>query len=288
METPQSTGCVGVAWGTMLVGLLLSIVTINGVNVMPAPGAESSVEMIAPDAAIWSPTDLDWDAAMYDLSQGDYSAPRAAVPPMIDGVGDDSAWAVAEWRAIQFQWLGDTPLTDADFMGRYKIVWTPDRLYYLVEIYDDMLSDVRADPFDQYWEDDTLEVFVDEDQSGGSHRFDHSAFAYHISLSYDVVDLGITESPILFNDHIEVQRGDRGRLSTWEFSVLVYDDSYQQFSNDNVPVELEAGKVMGFALAYCDSDETGTREHFIGTYGGPNALDAWLDAGLFGTLTLIP
>ncbi len=225
---------------------------------------------------------------MNDLSLGDYAAPRAEIPPTIDGLGDDPAWANAGWRALSYLWLGDTPLQENDFMGRYKIVWTPDRLYYLVEIYDDVLSDIRPDPLLDYWQEDALEVFVDEDHSGGNHQYNHTAFAYHISLSYDVVDLGIDARPALFNDHINVRRADNGHLSTWEFGVSIFDDSYHQFSDDNKPVELQAGKEMGFALAYCDSDTTGTREHFIGSIGRSNIQDAWIDAGLFGTLTLIP
>ncbi len=283
MQNSQMIGCgLFVLPGALLLGVALSLFGVSSVSLSP------SVDVAAPGvASITSPDDLSWDPAMYDVSQGDYAAPRAAVPPVVDGVGDDAAWASAEWRSFHYLWLGEPPLLDDDFMGRYKIVWTPERLYYLVEIYDNMLSDVYPDPLDRFWEDDALEVFLDEDHSGGWHQYNHSAFAYHISLSYDVVDLGIDRRPVLFNDYVFTRRVDNGHLSTWEFSILVFDDQFDQFSADNVPVELVAGKQLGYALAYCDSDETGIREQFIGSFDDPEAQDAWINASLFGTLTLI-
>ena len=62
--------------------------------------------------------------------------------------------------------------------------------YVLAEIADDVLIDSHPDPLEYYWQDDTFEILIDEDASGGLHHFDYNAFAYHIALDSQVVDIG--------------------------------------------------------------------------------------------------
>ena len=122
----------------------------------------------------------------------EYRAPRAATAPVVDGVADEAAWTEAAWQPIAQRWLGPE-YTPEDFAGRFKVVWTPERIYLLAEIVDDVLIDTHRDPLVQYWDDDTLEIFVDEDYSGGEHRFNHNAFAYHMSLDNQAIDMGTDE-----------------------------------------------------------------------------------------------
>jgi len=109
-----------------------------------------------------------------------YDAPFAQQAPTIDGINNDSAWAQAAWHEIDQVILGDAPSKE-DFSGRYKVVWTKEKLYIIGEIVDDVLIDTHADPLDSYWEDDTFEIFLDEDKSGGLHVDNYNAFAYHIA-----------------------------------------------------------------------------------------------------------
>ncbi|MFN6944556.1 MAG: sugar-binding protein [Cytophagaceae bacterium] len=221
---------------------------------------------------------------------GDYAAHKAYQDPIIDGVGDENAWKMVPWKDINHVWLGDEPSKE-DFQGRYKIVWTESRLYFLVEITDDSLSNQNVDPFDNWWEDDCLELFIDEDHSGGNHQFNHNAFAYHITLDYDVVDIGPDHKPHLYNDHLEVKRTKNGNVYTWEVGMKVFDDTFKDGSKDNKPVKLYAGKKLGYAVSYNDNDGDGYRENFIGSvYIEPVDGDknrGWIDAGVFGTLTLV-
>jgi hypothetical protein len=48
----------------------------------------------------------------------------------------------------------------------------------------------HRDPLVQYWDDDCLEIFLDEDFSGGDHQYNHNAFAYHVSLDNQAIDIG--------------------------------------------------------------------------------------------------
>ncbi len=224
----------------------------------------------------------------HDPDRSHYQAPRAEVAPVIDGEADDTAWSKAEWRAIDNIWLGG-PLDPADFSGRYKVTWTADKLYVLVEFVDDALVDFHRDPLIQYWDDDCLEIFIDEDHSGGNHQYNHNAFAYHLSLDNQAIDIGTDKAARDYNHHVESKWRQQGDRVVWEVGIDIYSDDYQDGASDNIPVMLSAGKFMGFMIAYCDNDDSELREHFIGSEhaAGDHKDRGWIDANLFGTLELV-
>lgn len=206
--------------------------------------------------------------------------------PTIDAKAEENFWNKAEWYPIDQLWLGK-PVSSDDFDGRFKLAWDRNYLYLLVEITDDVLFDQYKDPLELWWDDDCVEVFIDEDNSGGDHQFNHNAFAYHIALDYNVVDVGIDKKGMLFNDHVLVRRKTEGNTTTWEMAFMLYQDTYKE-TGKNMPVQLSADKKIGFALAYCDNDESAERENFIGSVyvPGEDKNRGWIDAGIFGTLVL--
>jgi hypothetical protein len=218
--------------------------------------------------------------------QADYIAPQADTAPVIDGIGSEVCWNDAEWANIDKLWLG-SPAAASDFQGKYKIVWQGTKLYYLVEISDDILSDTHTNPLDNYYNDDCVEVFIDEDHSGGEHTYSYNAFAYHIALDYKAIDLGPDQQPHDYSAHVEARRISSGNNHTWEIAIEIYTEAYNDQQTDNPKADLEKDKVMGYAIAYCDSDG-GNRENFYGSMDipGDDKNRAWMDAGLFGTLLL--
>ncbi|GLS83514.1 sugar-binding protein [Paraferrimonas haliotis] len=188
----------------------------------------------------------------------------------IDGYASEAVWSTQPWQAINHIILGDTPLSERDFSGRFKLAWKEEGLYLLVEISDDVLFDQHANPLLRYWDDDCLEVFVDADASGGDHQFNFNAFAYHVGLDGQVADIGEQtethqEPFILLNDHVNNRwRRDEHGLLTWELMVFVFDDDFKPDSN-HPPMVLSQGHELGFMLAYCDNDGSDEREHFIGS-----------------------
>ena len=211
---------------------------------------------------------------------------KTEVQPTIDGIANESVWSNAEWLPINQLWLGDT-YSKADFQGRYKLTWTEDALYLLAEITDDALRDVYKDPLKNWWDEDCLEVFIDEDNSGGNHQYNYNAFAYHIDLEGNVVDVTPNKEGKLYNSHVESKRLTKGNITTWEVKISLFDDTYID-DGINIPVKLKANKNIGFALAYCDNDTSEHRENFIGSiYVEGNDKDrGWIDANIFGTLLL--
>ncbi len=217
-----------------------------------------------------------------------YEAPFAAAAPVTDGIADDPAWGKAQWRDINYRWLGPE-YADTDFSGRFKVVWTEDRLHIVVEIVDDILFDSHRDPLVQYWDDDCLEIFLDEDYSGGNHQHNHNAFAYHMSLDNRAIDIGTNGEAQDYSHHVESRWRQHGEMIVWELAIDIYDSNYVDGSPDNVPVKLQLGKVMGLMIAYCDNDGSELRENFVGSESVPSGPKdrGWIDAGLFGALELV-
>ena len=206
---------------------------------------------------------------------------------IIDGIANEKTWKNSPWLPINQVWLGNT--TDStDFFGQYKLSWSKSGLYVLVEITDDVLRDVFENPLESWWDEDCVEIFIDEDNSGGNHQFNHNAFAYHIGLNGDVVDLDSKDTPKLFNNHIESEMSIvKENTAIWEFKISVFPDTYT-FKGDQTALSLHSNKKIGFAIAYCDNDTSETRENFFGSVvvDGNDKNRGWIDATIFGTIVL--
>jgi len=238
-----------------------------------------------------------------------FDVPFASEAPILDGDPRDAAWTQGEWVPMDKLMWGTLPGKD-DFNGRFKLVWTADGLYLLAEITDDILYDSHPDPLELYWEDDALEVFIDADASGGDHLHNYNAFAYHISLDNQAADMGPYLSAEdekagkvnvrLFPDLVQskwMRSQDVPHNIFWEVKIIVMGDDFKDSYAAGEPaaraVVLEAGRNLGFMLAYCDSDgksEGGGREHFMGNVeitpvNGDRNL-GYIDASVFGQITL--
>lgn len=251
------------------------------------PSSYSSVQSSSAVSTVASSTPASSYSAQ-SSTPNHYNAPRAANAPIIDGVAE-ALWDNAPWSPINVFWLGTQPNPSfLDYSGRYKAVWTPEYLYLMFEIVDDQLFDGVVDPLDRYWEDDTVELFIDENHSGGQHSYNTSAWAYHVSTLGDVVDY-TTSGPKLLNDHIQVARSlSPGNLHRWEMRVKIFGEDYADWKT-NTPLTLFAGKLMGFSAAYIDNDGSAQRESMMGSVDtqGHKNNQGYLDASVFGTLQLV-
>lgn len=229
---------------------------------------------------------------------GDLQAKHIQGKVIINGIADEANWQLAKWQPLDNIILGNEPSAD-DFSGQFKIMWDEKQLYLLVEITDDVLFDQHADPRHLYWDDDCLEIFLDEDASGGNHQFTNNAFAYHVALDNQAVDIGEknadgSDNFVLLNDHItSVWRRSENAPNKiiWEVAVRVYDDSFSLKMKNQQAVNLFEGKKLGFMLAYCDNDGSREREHFIGStdikaVNGSKNL-GYITADVFQKLTLL-
>jgi hypothetical protein len=219
---------------------------------------------------------------------GNYLAPKTDLAPLIDGVASESCWTKADWAPIDQLWIG-AAFSAADFSGKYKAVWTPQKLYILVEVTDDVLFDYYPDPLTNWWDDDCVELFLDENHSGGDHQYNYNAFAYHVSTLYDAVDIGIDQNPHLYNDHIQCKRIKNGSTYTWELAITLYTDAFVYGALNNSVATLSEGKTLGFSIAYCDNDGGIHRDNFIGSQvlADADKNNSYINASLFGTIKLL-
>jgi len=252
------------------------------------------------------------------LHSDSLEAKEAIIIPVIDGEADDECWETATWLPIDQMWItwGDPLLPSDDFKGEFKVMWSDetDEIYFLVQTTDDVFVDGYVWPGSKYPDYDILEIFIDEDYSGGLHIFDTesslaaNAFSYHIAID-EPADGGYTDLLVVC-DIAGTSWGDRtipdyaghfpefavsreGRNFIWEFSMHVYNDSYDHSDPAASLVELSAGKIMGLSLAYCDNDDPDesplSRDNFIGSVSVSEEAynDHWQNADGYGTLTLL-
>lgn len=222
-----------------------------------------------------------------------YEAPKTEIAPSIDGQVDD-IWSIAIWEAIDVPWREDpgvqqfeVPDSPADFTGRYKAIWSDDgTLYLLVEVVDDVLNDAHRNEYDQFHHDDTVEIFIDEDNGREQYQGSTKAFAYHISIYDDVM-----YSNVNLKNLVNSTMSADGSRYIWEMSIKVVGESFNLY-NDEVEshlVDLFPGKTMGFTASYIDNDGGSTRESFIGSVDSElhHRNQGYINSASFGTMTLV-
>ena len=150
------------------------------------------------------------------------------------------------------------------------------------------MRDKFQNPLERWWDEDYVEIFIDKDNSGGNHQFNHNAFAYHIDTKGNVVDIIAENTPKLFNDHVQSKMVISGENTyRWEFKISLFSDDFE-YGKPNQKVALSVNKKIGFAIAYCDNDNSEHRENFIGSVAveGNDKDRGWIDANIFGTIEL--
>lgn len=214
-----------------------------------------------------------------------YPAKKTISKPVIDGNQNDACWNTASWAPIDQLWVGSA--ANNSYSGRFKVAWDDSLVYILVEVMDDIFHDTHSNPLQNYWDDDCIEIFVDENKSGGDHEFNFNAFAYHVSPFGDVVDYNTT-GPALFNKNLKMDVDTNGNVYTWEVSMKIYSEKFDPNNLNLNRVNLSAGKVMGFSMAYNDSDTKTTRERMYGSQliTAADKNISYKTADAFGTLTL--
>lgn len=219
-----------------------------------------------------------------------FVARKVDTPPTIDGDGSDAQWQDSPWYPINNTWItyGEV-IPEGDYKGEFKVLWSEadNALHYLVKIHDDVFVDGYQYPNGSYPDFDIVEVFIDEDRSGGPHIFDNgsenaeNAFSYHIAVDAPA-DGEVTNDKVVldiagtgWNNRITPDYADHfpalamkktGNEYTYEFTMAIYSDAYDPNDEEASRVTLETGKIMGMSVAYCDNDTPGTtRDNFFGS-----------------------
>lgn len=220
--------------------------------------------------------------------EGNFEAHKTKHPILVDGFAKESIWEKSPWYSMNYLWMGK-PVNPEDYYGKFKLAWDKNYLYILVEITDDYLNPTLKDGIENYWKGDCVEVFLDEDKSGGDHQYNHQAFAYHVTTEGHIIDFGVQKKPIFLDDNIKVKIAKENNKYTWEMAVKIYDKNFSEDSKSNKPVKLFFGKTLGFSISYGDNDGNKTRENFIGSKKshGQNNDEGYKNADVFGSVLLV-
>jgi hypothetical protein len=227
------------------------------------------------------------DSIIYE-PKGNFKAWKTSLPIVINGSNNDAIWKDSSWYAMNYNWIGQ-PTDSADYDGKFKLAWDHDYLYILVAITDDYLQPTLKDGIANYWKGDYVEVFIDENRSGGDHKFNHSAFAYHVSTEGHAIDLSKEGTPVFLDDHIKVARTNLGNQYLWELAIALYPENEGVALKNTLPRKLQAQQSIGFSIAYGDNDGKQVRENFTGSkqFHGINNDQGYTNADVFGTVLLV-
>ena len=238
-------------------------------------------------------------------------------PPVFDGKENDTCWSNAKWYPIDQTWIKwGQKIDSADYHGEFKVSWSSadNLMYYLVRITDDSFIDGYVYPDGGYPNFDIVEVFIDEDKSGGLHVFDNNptqgqnaenAFSYHLATSKPADSQNSTD--LIACDISGTDWGNRvienyafhfpdfsmkrtENVYTYEFSLKVFSDAYSKSNSESSRVALTENKLMGMSIAYCDNDDPdGERDNFFGSVWVPETEynDHWMNANGFGSVRLM-
>ena len=224
-------------------------------------------------------------ARVINIEEGNFKAFKTPVAIKIDGCDLDAIWADLDWYGMNYVWMGEK-VDSTDYQGKFKLAWDKDYLYILVSVVDEHLQPTLADGKENYWKGDYVEVFIDEDQSGGNHQYNHQAFAYHVSTEGYAIDKSTSEETVFFDDHVRVERTQEGNHYLWEMAIKLYDQGFDETSSDNKPIKIISGKRIGFSMAYGDNDGNQSRENFVGSKKthGINNDEGYVNADVFGSV----
>jgi hypothetical protein len=219
---------------------------------------------------------------------GMFIAHKTLAPIVIDGCSKDSIWTRVDWYAMNYLWMGEN-VDSMDYHGRFKLAWDREYLYVLVEIIDENLNPTLGNGIGNYWKGDYVEVFIDEDKSGGIHKFNHQAFAYHVSTEGHAIDKNTSQETVFFDDHIEVKRSQEGNRYIWEMAIQLFNNQFDENATDNVSEKITNQKSIGFSIAYGDNDGNNTRENFMGSKKnhGQNNDDGYINSDVFGSILFV-
>ena len=222
------------------------------------------------------------------IDDGLFKAHKSISPIKIDGCSNDATWSSLTWYDMNYLWMGNR-VDSMDYHGRFKLSWDSHYLYILVEVIDDKLNPTLGNGLENYWKGDYVEVFIDEDKSGGIHKYNHQAFAYHVSTEGHAIDKNMSKETVFFDDHVDVERSQEGNRHLWEMAIKLFDKQFIENAAENIPAEIVNQKSIGFSIAYGDNDGNNSRENFMGSKKthGHNNDEGYINSSVFGSILFI-
>jgi tetratricopeptide (TPR) repeat protein len=189
----------------------------------------------------------------------------ADTAPTIDGKVD-ACWDKTQAYAIENSFYSPASSPE-DCSATFKTLWDENGLYVLVDVTDD---DLQNDS-DDFWQDDTIEIFIDADNSK-SDSYDDTDYQYH--FGWDATSPTMGES-------------QHGKTDGVKYAFARTEKGYRlevQFSWSTLGGKAAPGVNIGLDVQVNDDDGGGDRDSKLAWRATQD--DAWQNPRAFGTAQL--
>ncbi len=198
-----------------------------------------------------------------------YTITQSVFQPVIDANASDSLWTSTDAMTVD-QVIWGTVDNDNDLSATWKARYDNVNLYFLVEVTDDVIvNDSGAD----WWQDDSIEIYIDADFSHGTSYDGVNDFQYGFRVNDSTIHLGdysATETDgIVFN-------------TTTGGSGYVFEASIP-WETIGVDVLPEPSWRIGLDVHVNDDDDGGIRDGKKSWYGNDMAH---IDPSLFAEVEM--
>jgi len=193
--------------------------------------------------------------------------------PVIDGVVDD-VWSIATEQDILNTTSGSAPSGLADCSGKWRVLWDWEYIYALVVVRDEVLNNDSGT--DSKWNDDSVEFYVDGDNSKGS-TCDENDHQY--TCRWNNAEL---ETPSAYHN-------GEPSLVGFEYAIVTTGNGY--IYEVRIPwtsimgTGPTAGQEIGIEVFINDDDDGGDGDTQIGWYGTEE--NGWQTPSMWATAQLV-
>jgi hypothetical protein len=161
-------------------------------------------------------------------------------------------------------------LSPNDLSADFKAMWDEDNLYVLIEVADDNLKNDSSP--DQWWFDDSAEVYIDADNAKSS-QYDDNDAQYHFDWDKTNPAMNVGQQ--------------HGRKEGVEFAMVTTREGYTteiRFPWSTLGAKPFAGATIGLDVHVNDDDDGGQRDGKIGWNDKEDR--AWSEPRVFGNAVL--
>ena len=202
----------------------------------------------------------------------DVLIPSPGTMPVLDGIVDE-VWFFSTEQTIGTSQVGTAPSSPVDCSGTWRALWNWEALYVLAIVNDEaLINDTPA----SLWQDDSVEVYVDGDNSKGS-SVDNNDHQYTFRWNT------VVEAPTA------IHHGDPSLVGV-EYAVATTETGY--LFEIKLPWMSIMGKpatpdqLIGFDVWINDDDDGGaTRESQVSWYSTDG--NGWQDPSVWGVAALV-
>ena len=193
--------------------------------------------------------------------------------PVIDGVVDD-VWSIATEQDILNTTSGSAPSGPADCSGKWRVLWDWEYIYALVVVRDEVLNNDSGT--DSKWNDDSVEFYVDGDNSKGS-TCDENDHQY--TCRWNNAEL---ETPSAYHN-------GEPSLVGFEYAIVTTGNGY--IYEVRIPwtsimgTGPTTGQEIGIEVFINDDDDGGDGDTQIGWYGTEE--NGWQTPSMWATAQLV-